>query len=198
MVHEQRMYSLDNSYNRQDLLDWEARVCKNLGIEQVDYTCELKYDGASISITYINGKLSQAITRGDGVQGDDVTQNVKTIRTVPLQLTGSTIPEKFTIRGEIMLPIAGFQEMNKLRVAAGEEPYMNPRNTASGSLKLQDSTAVAARPLACYLYQIVAARPLFTSQLESLEAAVRWGFHVPKHFVHAPNMDAVFRFLYYW
>jgi DNA ligase (NAD+) len=198
VVHEQRMYSLDNSYNRQDLLDWEARVCKNLGIEQVDYTCELKYDGASISITYINGKLSQAITRGDGVQGDDVTQNVKTIRTVPLQLTGSTIPEKFTIRGEIMLPIAGFQEMNKLRVAAGEEPYMNPRNTASGSLKLQDSTAVAARPLACYLYQIVAARPLFTSQLESLEAAARWGFHVPKHFVHAPNMDAVFRFLDYW
>jgi DNA ligase (NAD+) len=198
VVHDQRMYSLDNSYNRQDLLDWEARICKNLGVDHVAYTCELKYDGASISITYADGKLVQAITRGDGIQGDDVTQNVKTIRTVPLQLTGASIPKKFSIRGEIILPTAGFSAMNKQRLAAGEEPYMNPRNTASGSLKLQDSSAVAARPLECYLYQIVAERSLFASQIESLEAAAQWGFRVPKHFVYAPNMEAVFRFLDHW
>ena len=198
VVHEHRMYSLDNSYNKQDLLDWEARMCKILGVTSLDYTCELKYDGASISLTYTNGKLTQAVTRGDGIQGDEVTNNVKTINSVPLQITANDVPESFTIRGEIILPLAGFNAMNAARIQAGEEPYMNPRNTASGSLKLQDSSLVAARPLDCFLYQIVANRTLFKTQLESLKAATRWGFYVPKHYTHAANMDAVLAYLNEW
>ncbi len=198
IAHEQRMYSLDNSYNRQDLLDWEQRMCKNLGVASLDYTCELKYDGASISLTYEDGKLVQALTRGDGFQGDEVTQNIKTIHSVPLQIVASDVPQRFAIRGEIILPLAGFEQMNKQRIAQGEEPYMNPRNTASGSLKLQDSTLVAARPLDCFLYQIVTDRTLFQTQLASLQAAKRWGFYVPEHFVHAHNMQEVFAFLDHW
>lgn len=198
VVHKHRMYSLDNSYNRQDLLDWEARMCKNLGVDKLDYTCELKYDGASISLTYKNGKLAQAVTRGDGIQGDEVTNNVKTIKTVPLQITHDAVPEEFTIRGEIILPLDGFEAMNTARLALGEEPYMNPRNTASGSLKLQDSSLVAARPLDCFLYQIVADRSLFETQLESLQMAANWGFYVPKHYIHAPTMEDVFAYIDYW
>lgn len=198
VVHQHRMYSLDNSYNRQDLLDWEARMCKNLGVTQLDYTCELKYDGASISLTYKNGELTQAVTRGDGIQGDEVTQNVKTIPSVPLKISNHNVPENFTIRGEIILPIDGFKEMNRMRIEQGEEPYMNPRNTASGSLKLQDSSLVAARPLDCFLYQIVADRSLFKTQLDSLAAAASWGFYVPKHYAYAATMEEVFDFLDTW
>lgn len=198
VVHQHRMYSLDNSYNRQDLLDWEARMCKNLGVTQLDYTCELKYDGASISLTYKNGELTQAVTRGDGNQGDEVTQNVKTIPSVPLKISNHNVPENFTIRGEIILPIDGFKEMNRMRIEQGEEPYMNPRNTASGSLKLQDSSLVAARPLDCFLYQIVADRSLFKTQLDSLAAAASWGFYVPKHYAYAATMEEVFDFLDTW
>jgi DNA ligase (NAD+) len=198
ITHQHRMYSLDNSYNKQDLLDWEARMCKILGVTQLDYTCELKYDGVSISLTYTNGKLTQAVTRGDGVQGDEVTNNVKTINSVPLQISASDVPETFTIRGEIILPLEGFNAMNTARIQAGEEPYMNPRNTASGSLKLQDSSLVAARPLECFLYQIVANSTLFKTQLESLNAATRWGFYVPKHYAYAADMDAVLEYLNEW
>ena len=198
VMHEYRMYSLDNSYNKQDLLDWETRMCKILGVDTLDYTCELKYDGASISLTYVNGNLTQAVTRGDGVQGDDVTNNVKTIHSVPLQISSSDVPDTFTIRGEIILPLAGFNAMNAERIKAGEEPYMNPRNTASGSLKLQDSNLVAARPLDCFLYQIVSNQSLFKTQLAALEAANRWGFYVPKHYIHARNMEAVFSYLEKW
>lgn len=198
VMHEYRMYSLDNSYNKQDLLDWETRMCKILGVDTLDYTCELKYDGASISLTYVNGNLTQAVTRGDGVQGDDVTNNIKTIHSVPLQISSSDVPDTFTIRGEIILPLAGFNAMNAERIKAGEEPYMNPRNTASGSLKLQDSNLVAARPLDCFLYQIVSNQSLFKTQLAALEAANRWGFYVPKHYIHARNMEAVFSYLEKW
>ena len=198
VTHEHRMYSLDNSYNKQDLLDWEARMCKILGVNELDYTCELKYDGASISLTYVNGKLTQAVTRGDGFRGDEVTNNVKTISTVPLQILSSDVPQTFTIRGEIILPLAGFKAMNDARIKAGEEPYMNPRNTASGSLKLQDSNLVAARPLDCFLYQIVANRSLFNTQLDSLKAAARWGFYVPKHYTYAADMNAVLAYLNKW
>ena len=198
VVHEHRMYSLDNSYNKQDLLDWEARMCKILGVTTLEYTCELKYDGASISLTYTNGKLVQAVTRGDGVQGDEVTNNVKTINSVPLEINASDVPETFTIRGEIILPLAGFNAMNAARIKAGEDPYMNPRNTASGSLKLQDSRLVASRPLDCFLYQIVTSQSVFKTQLASLEAADRWGFYVPKHYIHAANIDAVITYLNEW
>ena len=153
VVHEQRMYSLDNSYSLEDLEEWEKRIQRILGNTEVEFTCELKYDGASINLTYEDGRLVRAVTRGDGFQGDDVTANVKTIRSVPLQLQGD-FPSKFDIRGEIILPFKGFEKMNQERIEIGEEPYMNPRNTASGSLKLQDSALVAQRPLDCLLYGI--------------------------------------------
>ncbi len=152
VVHEHRMYSLDNSYSKEDLENWEKRIEKQVDGE-VNFTCELKFDGASISLTYEKGEFKQAVTRGDGIQGDDVTNNVRTIRSVPLRLKGD-FPEKFEIRGEIVLPYEGFAHLNAARVEAGEEPYANPRNTASGSLKLQDSAEVARRPLDCLLYSL--------------------------------------------
>jgi DNA ligase (NAD+) len=196
-VHEFPMYSLDNAYSQQELLDWEKRVQKGLGTDEVPYTCELKYDGASISLTYDRGVLERAVTRGDGTQGDDVTQNIRTIPTVPLELRGD-FKERFAIRGEIILPIEGFNKMNEQRIAEGEEPYRNPRNTASGSLKLQDSTLVAARPLQCFLYQMIANRTLFSTQIESLHAAHNLGFHVPEHHTLAPTIEDVIRFITHW
>jgi len=195
-VHDSRMYSLDNSYSKEDLLDWETRVKKMVDGE-VSYTCELKYDGASISLTYENGKLLRAVTRGDGVQGDEVTANVKTIHTVPLQLKGD-YPERFDIRGEIVLPIEGFLKMNEERVENDEEPYKNPRNTASGSLKLQDSAEVAKRPLECLLYSIVGNNLNITSQFEGLEKARSWGFKVPQEAKLVSSIDDVLEYVEYW
>ena len=197
LVHEFPMYSLDNAYSQQELLDWEKRVQKGLGTDEVSYTCELKYDGASISLTYDRGVLERAVTRGDGTQGDDVTQNIRTIPTVPLEIRGD-FKERFSVRGEIILPIEGFNKMNEQRIVEGEEPYRNPRNTASGSLKLQDSKLVAARPLQCFLYQMIADRKLFSTQIESLQAAHNLGFHVPKHHTLAPKIEEVIRFITHW
>jgi DNA ligase (NAD+) len=197
VVHEFPMYSLDNAYSQQELLDWEKRVQKGLGTDEVSYTCELKYDGASISLTYDHGVLKRAVTRGDGTQGDDVTQNIRTIPTVPLELRGD-FKDRFAIRGEIILPIDGFNKMNEHRIAEGEEPYRNPRNTASGSLKLQDSKLVAARPLRCFLYQIIANRTLFSTQIESLHAAQNLGFHVPEHHTLASTIEDVILFITHW
>lgn len=177
VVHEHRMYSLDNSYSKEDLLDWEKRVEKILGDSNIEFTCELKYDGASISLTYEEGKLVRAVTRGDGFQGDEVTTNIKTIKSVPLQLKGD-YPAKFDIRGEIVLPFEGFHKMNEERIANGEDPYMNPRNTASGSLKLQDSSLVAQRPLECLLYSVVGANLDLDTQFGALEKTRSWGFKV--------------------
>lgn len=194
--HEHRMYSLDNSYSKEDVLDWEARV-KKVVEGKVQYVCELKYDGASISLTYENGVLSRAVTRGDGVQGDEVTANIRTIRSVPLRLKGD-YPAKFDIRGEIVLPFEGFNKMNEERIEIGEEPYRNPRNTASGSLKLQDSTEVAKRPLDCLLYNIIGSNLNIITQFESLEKARQWGFKVPKTAVLANSIEEVFEFIDYW
>lgn len=195
--HEHRMYSLSNSYSEEDLLDWEKRILK-IAEQEVEYVCELKYDGASISLTYENGKFSQAVTRGDGIQGDEVTQNVKTIKSVPLILKGNHHPEKFHIRGEIVLPYEGFAKLNAERVENGEEPYANPRNTASGSLKLQDSALVAKRPLDCLLYSIVGENVGLTTQFESLEKARNWGFKVPAESKLIGNMKEVLAFIEYW
>ncbi len=196
VTHKNRMYSLDNSYSKDDLLDWEKRIQKMLGVEQIEYTCELKYDGASINLTYENGKLIKAVTRGDGFQGDDVTANIKTIRSIPLKLKDNTIVD-FEIRGEIILPLDGFIKMNEERVEAGEDPYKNPRNTASGSLKLQDSAEVAKRPLDCLLYQIVADRLPFKTHYKTLEEAKKMGFKVPAIKV-VNSIDAVFNFINHW
>ncbi len=196
IVHEYRMYSLDNSYSKEDLLDWEIRI-KKLIDGDIQYTCELKYDGASISLTYEKGKLVRALTRGDGFQGDDVTANVKTIKSVPLQLEGD-YPDKFDIRGEIVLPWEGFNKMNEERVEIGEEPYRNPRNTASGSLKLQDSAEVAKRPLDCLLYSLIGNNLPLKTQFDSLESARRWNFKVPKEAKLVNSINEVFEFINYW
>lgn len=194
--HEHRMYSLDNSYSKEDLLDWENRI-KKIIEANIEYTCELKYDGASISLTYENGQLKRALTRGDGFQGDNVTANVKTIPSVPLQLKGD-YPPKFDIRGEIILPFEGFKNMNEARIELGEEPYRNPRNTASGSLKLQDSTEVAKRPLECLLYNLTGSNLGVTTQFESLEKARQWGFKVPNAAKLVNSIEAVLEFVDYW
>ena len=197
IAHQYRMYSLDNSYSKEDLLDWENRIQKVLGNVKLQYTCELKYDGASISITYENGKLVQALTRGDGFQGDEVTNNIKTIKSIPLKLKGN-YPDKFDIRGEIILPFAGFEKMNQELIEIGETPYSNPRNTASGSLKLQDSAEVAKRPLECLLYFVTGNNLPFSSQIEGLESARKWGFKVPNEAKLVNNMQEVFDFIDYW
>ncbi|WP_452600109.1 NAD-dependent DNA ligase LigA [Pontimicrobium sp. MEBiC01747] len=196
VVHDYRMYSLDNSYSLEDLKDWETRI-KKLVDGDIQYTCELKYDGASISLTYENGKLLRAVTRGDGFQGDEVTANIKTIKSVPLQLKGD-YPPKFDIRGEIILPFDGFNKMNEERIANGEEPYRNPRNTASGSLKLQDSAEVAKRPLECLLYNLTGENLGVDSQFNSLEKARAMGFKVPEAAKLVNSIDEVFEFINYW
>ncbi len=197
IVHDHRMYSLDNSYSKEDIEDWEKRIQKNLGDVDVEYTCELKYDGASISLTYEKGTLIRAVTRGDGIQGDDVTTNIKTIRSVPLKLKGD-YPKKFDIRGEIVLPFDGFKKMNEERIAAGEEPYMNPRNTASGSLKLQDSSLVAQRPLECLLYSIVGSNLGIETQYQMLDKAREWGFKVPIVAKLCKTTEEVMDFVNHW
>lgn len=194
--HNFRMYSLENSYSKEDLEYWEKRIEK-LVDGNVEFTCELKYDGVSISLTYENGSLKKAVTRGDGFQGDDITTNVKTIRSVPLQLKGD-YPPIFDIRGEIVLPYEGFAKMNAERVELGEEPYRNPRNTASGSLKLQDSAEVARRPLDCLLYNLQGEWLPVKTQFESLEKARNWGFKVPEAAILAKNLDEVLQFVNYW
>ncbi|WP_149303332.1 NAD-dependent DNA ligase LigA [Pareuzebyella sediminis] len=197
VVHSERMYSLDNSYSKDDLEDWEKRIQRILGDSNVEFTCELKYDGASINLSYENGIMVRAVTRGDGFQGDDVTTNVKTIRSVPLQLKGE-FPLKFDIRGEIVLPFEGFAKMNAERVESGEEPYMNPRNTASGSLKLQDSSVVAQRPLDCLMYGIVGQNTGISTQWEMLEKAREWGFKIPSTAKLCNSTDEVVAFVDYW
>jgi len=196
LVHAQRMYSLDNSYSKEDLMDWEVRLRKMVD-GPIKYTCELKYDGASISLTYENGVLVQALTRGDGTQGDNVTANIKTIKSVPLKLQGD-YPVKFEIRGEIVLPFEGFKALNEEKIAAGEDPYKNPRNTASGSLKLQDSAEVAKRPLECLLYSVVGENTAIETQYDTLEKARSWGFKVPKVASLTDSIEGVLEFVNYW
>ena len=198
--HRYRMYSLDNSYSKEDLLDWETRIQKILDSDDISYTCELKYDGASINITIPNGKLVRAVTRGDGFEGDDVTTNIKTINSVPLQLKGD-YPQDFDIRGEIMLPIAGFHKMNEARIENGEDPYMNPRNTASGSLKLQDSAETASRPLECYLYSFKikdSGNTKIETQYTSLQNARDYGFKVPEHAKVVSGIDEILAYVNHW
>tara|TARA_R100000935_G_scaffold24082_1_gene43536 strand:- start:154 stop:2148 length:1995 start_codon:yes stop_codon:yes gene_type:complete len=194
--HDFPMQSLSNSYSKEELEEWEARLKKAIDGD-IEYVCELKYDGASISLTYENGKLLRAVTRGDGVQGDDVTNNIRTIRTVPLNLKGD-FPDKFAIRGEIVLPFKGFAKMNADRVEIGEEVYSNPRNTASGSLKLQDSAEVAKRPLECLLYGLTGRELPINSQFEGLEKARSWGFKVPKEAKLVKNIEEALDYIKYW
>lgn len=194
--HERRMYSLDNSYSFEDIKDWATRVAKSID-EKVEYVCELKYDGLSISILYENGQLVQAVTRGDGFQGDDVTHNVRTIRSVPLHLRGK-YPQRFYIRGEIIMPKKSLDKLNEERKKEGLEPYANPRNTASGSLKLQDSEAVAKRGLDCYLYYVLTDERGYSTQWDSLQHAKDMGFKVGNYARLCTNLEEVTAFIEHW
>tara|TARA_B100001113_G_scaffold2065_1_gene1752 strand:- start:243 stop:2240 length:1998 start_codon:yes stop_codon:yes gene_type:complete len=196
-AHRYPMYSLSNTYSKEELLQWVGRVEKVLGDEKFEFTCELKYDGASISLTYEEGKFLRGLTRGDGGHGDDVSLNLRTIPTIPLKLKGD-YPDFFEIRGEIILPLEGFNLMNQQRISMGEEPFMNPRNTASGSLKLQDSKLVAERPLECFLYALAGEDLGVDSQIAGLEKARSWGFKVPETAILAATVEEVFRYLDHW
>ena len=196
--HQFPMYSLDNSYSKEDLVLWTDRLYKNLNSKQINYLCELKFDGVSINLTYENGFLTKAVTRGDGVQGDDVTENIKTIKTIPLKLNGKNYPKSFQIRGEIIIGKKDFKTLNKNRTKIGLDNYMNPRNTASGSLKLQDSTEVAKRPLKCFLYQIVSKENIGDSQNQNLKHAYEWGFNISKTYKKCENINEIMDFINHW
>ncbi|MFL2577706.1 MAG: NAD-dependent DNA ligase LigA [Flavobacteriaceae bacterium] len=195
--HRYPMYSLSNTYSKEELTDWANRVEKVLGDEEYAFTCELKYDGASINLTYENGKFVRGVTRGDGSLGDDVSTNLRTLPTIPLTLKGD-YPPVFEIRGEIILPFDGFQALNEQRIQRGEEPFMNPRNTASGSLKLQDSSLVANRPLECFLYALAGEDLGVDTQMKSLEKSRSWGFKVPDTAKYAGDLEQVFQYLDFW
>ena len=197
VTHEFRMYSLDNSYDFQDLEDWPQRLTKTLETENIEFVTELKYDGASISVLYENGQLSQAITRGDGFQGDDITPNVKTILDIPLKLQGD-FPEKFFMRGEIFLTHEAFNKINEEREKEGYDIFMNPRNTASGSLKIQDSTEVSKRNLSAVLYQFVAQDIPMNTHWEILQKMKSIGFKTSQYSKLCTSLEEVKNFIEYW
>jgi DNA ligase (NAD+) len=199
--HKTPMLSLSNTYSKDEIVEWEERVNKVIESDH-EYICELKYDGCAISITYENGKLTHAITRGDGVQGEDVTNNVRTIKTVPLKLRGDQYPDQFEIRGEIFFPLDNFDELNAKKREAGEDEYMNPRNTASGTLKLQDSSVVAERGLDCFLYSFHSDNNEKEDHFESVSFAGELGFKVPpssKNLIKkCSTIDEIMEFVDYW
>ena len=194
--HKYRMLSLGNTYSPQDLVDFDKRITK-LVETNIEYVCELKYDGVSISLTYEDGQLVQALTRGNGLNGDDVTANVKTIKSIPLKLTGD-YPSRFEIRGEIFMTHQGFESMNQERQNQGFESFANPRNATSGSLKMQDSKEVAKRPLDCYLYYLLGQDLPSTKHAENLKAAKRWGFKIPQEIALCSSIDQVIDFVTQW
>ncbi len=194
-VHNTPMYSLDNSYSLNDLKEWEKRIKKIID-SPIKYTCELKFDGVSINLTYKDGELLRGVTRGDGVKGDDVTSNIKTIPTVPLKLR-KNISGEFEARGEIVMPLDGFTQLNEKRLQNGEEPFKNPRNTASGSLKLQDSKEVSDRPLECLLYSVEDPK-IFNNHTQFLENAKSYGFNIYENYKYSNSLDEIFEFIQYW
>ncbi len=203
--HKYPMLSLSNSYSTEDMIDFDRKVQEGLGLQQndlfasntVQYVCELKFDGLSIGLHYKDGEFVQAITRGDGVQGDDVTTNAKTIRSIPLKLKGN-YPSSFEIRGEIFLPRNVFDQINKEREEIGEPPLANPRNAASGTMKMQDSAVVASRKLDCFVYYMLGEEVPFKSHFENLNAAKSWGFKTSEHSKLLNNINEVLEFIEYW
>jgi DNA ligase (NAD+) len=197
-AHAFPMLSLSNTYSREEITDFVNRLEKQLPGQPMEFVCELKYDGVSISLTYVNGSLQKAVTRGDGEKGDLVTANVKTIRSIPLKLMGSGYPEVFVIRGEIFLPHEGFDRMNRERIESGEPPFANPRNAAAGTLKLQNSSQVAARPLDCFLYFVLGENLPFITHYENLIRARDWGFKIPDHLRKCSGLQEIFEYIDYW
>ena len=198
VAHRHPMLSLANTYNEQDVEEWYNQVSRGLEGEPFEVCCEMKYDGLSISLTYENGRLTQAVTRGDGVQGDDVTTNVKTIRSIPLVLQpGLGYPDNFEIRGEILMPWDSFNRLNEEREEIGEQPFANPRNAASGTLKSQDSKVVAERGLDAYLYYLITTSDQ-EGHYESLEKARTWGFKISEGMRKAHSLQEIYDFIAYW
>lgn len=198
--HEYPMLSLSNTYSKEEIEEWVIRI-KKLAETELTYVCELKYDGVAIGIRYKNGQLDRAVTRGDGTQGEDVTTNVKTIKTIPLSVSKDA-PDKFEIRGEIFFPLKNFQALNEQRSAAGEDLYANPRNTASGTLKLQNSKIVAERGLDCYLYGVYGENIPADAHSKAVAKAKEWGFKTPdatkKMIYNCSTVDEIMKFINYW
>jgi len=195
--HRYPMLSLGNSYSKEELIDFDQRVRKTIA-DDFAYFCELKYDGVAVALTYSNGQLVRALTRGDGSRGDDVTHNIRTIGSIPLLLTGESFPAEFEIRGEVIFPLDGFEKLNTQREQQGEARFANPRNAASGTLKMQNSSLVARRPLDCLFYYIPGEQELFQTQDESLAAARSWGFKVPDYNQLAKSLEEVFSYIDHW
>ncbi len=196
-THKYPMLSLGNTYNREELADFDERVRKIIE-DEINYYCELKYDGVAVSLNYSGGALKQALTRGDGTRGDDVSRNIRTIKGIPLELRGGDFPDELEIRGEVIIPLEGFERMNREQAEKGEALFANPRNTASGSLKMQNSAVVAKRPLDCLFYYIPGEQQLFQSHHEGLEMAKKWGFKVPPYGKLAAKLDDVYQYIDYW
>ena len=199
VLHRRPMLSLSNTYNRQEVQEFYERISEGLQGAPFQICCELKFDGLSISLHYREGKLYQAVTRGDGVQGDDVTQNIRTIQSIPLQLAqGADYPDEFEIRGEVLMPWASFDRLNQQRALAEEPLFANPRNAASGTLKSKDSRVVAQRGLDAYLYYLLGDDIPGDGHFQNLQAARSWGFKVSEHLKLADNLQEVFDFIDYW
>ena len=198
VAHKYPMLSLANTYNEQDVAEWYDSVKRGLNGEDFEVCCEMKYDGLSISLTYTDGKLVRGVTRGDGIHGDDVTDNVKTIRSIPLVLTGTDYPQEFEIRGEILMPWDVFDRLNNEREAAGEPLFANPRNAASGTLKSQSSALVASRQLDAYLYYLLGDSVPCDGHYENLEEAKRWGFKISRGIKKVKTLQEIYDFINYW
>jgi DNA ligase (NAD+) len=196
--HRYPMLSLGNTYNAKDLADFDERVRKGLGEADYEYICELKFDGVALSMWYENGKLSRGVTRGDGVRGDDITANVKTIRTIPLNIQAKNVPTRFEVRGEGFMPLTTFEALNKEREDIGEQLLANPRNAASGTFKMQDSGVVARRKMDCYIYQFLSDEDVFTTHEESLIRMKEMGFNVSLTWEKCKNIDEVLAFINQW
>lgn len=196
--HEYPMLSLSNTYNYDDVKEWYERVLSVLGVDSVDVIAELKYDGLSISLIYINGVLQQAVTRGDGVWGDDVTQNIRAIKSIPLRLRGNDYPEKLEIRGEVLLPFKEFDRINTERIANGEQPFANPRNTASGTLKQLDPRIVESRKLDAFFYYVPTTEFVEDSHIKRLEKCIQWGVKVSDAITKCKSLTDIYKFLDKW
>lgn len=196
--HEYPMLSLANTYTFEELEDFDKRVKKDLGLAQVDYFCELKFDGVAISVVYENGVLLRGVTRGDGVQGDEITANVKTIKSLPLKIHKGDYPQKFEVRGEVFFSKDEFEKLNKSREKQGEELYANPRNTASGTLKMQDSSVVASRKLQSYLYYLLGENLNIDSHKEGIEKLEKWGFNVSDSYKLCSGIEEIRKYINKW
>lgn len=198
VTHKYPMLSLGNTYSREEIAEFDNRVRKLLPGEYVEYVCELKYDGLAIGLTYRNGRLVQAVTRGDGMNGDEVTSNIRTIKSIPLKLISATYPEEFEIRGEVLMSRDAFRKLNEERAETGEEPFANPRNAAAGSIKLLNPVEVAKRRLDCFLYNIAGDELPFANHYDSLTEVRKWGFNIPLYMARCITLHDIYEFIDTW